>query len=90
MQITLEHQPDEAKLREMGVFNWPIWSKEVSEFPWEYTAPETCYILEGEVTVTPEGGEPVHIQAGDLVTFPAGLRCTWKITRPIRKHYTFG
>jgi uncharacterized cupin superfamily protein len=50
---------------------------------------EVCYILDGEVTVTPEGGEPVTIRPGDLVTFPNGLSCTWKITKDIRKHYNF-
>lgn len=32
--------------------------------------------VQGEVIVTPNGGEPVHIQAGDLCTFPAGMSCT--------------
>ena len=26
---------------------------------------------------------------GDLVTFPAGMSCTWEIRRPVRKHYRF-
>lgn len=29
-------------------------------------------MLRGRVTVTPDGGEPVEVKAGDLVTFPAG------------------
>lgn len=90
MDIKIERNPSQAALDSLNVASWPIWTKEVSEFPWEYTTPETCYILEGEVVVTPEGGEPVTIQSGDLVTFPAGLRCTWKVVRPIRKHYHFG
>ena len=61
-EIKIEHNPNEGKLRELGVQNWPIWEKEESEFPWYYDEPETCYILEGEVIVTPEGGEPVRIQ----------------------------
>ncbi len=88
--ILVEHHPSPAKLEVMGVESWPTWSKEVSEFPWHYDQTETCYILEGEVIVTPEGGEPVRIAAGDLVTFPKGLTCTWKVLSPVRKHYTFG
>ncbi|UCH54465.1 MAG: DUF861 domain-containing protein, partial [Pseudomonadota bacterium] len=42
-----------------------------------------------EVTVTPEGGKPVRIVEGDLVTFPQGMSCTWDIHVPIRKHYDF-
>ena len=87
--IELERKPAREKLEEMGVFSWPVWEKEVSRFPWTYDTDEVCYILEGEVTVTPDGGEPVTIRAGDLVRFPAGMSCTWDITKPIRKHYDF-
>ncbi len=87
--IELTKNPPREKLEEMGVFSWPIWEKEVSTFPWTYDMTEVCYILEGEVTVTPDGGEPVTIGPGDLVRFPQGMSCTWKITKPIRKHYDF-
>ncbi|HOI11206.1 MAG TPA: cupin domain-containing protein [Myxococcota bacterium] len=88
--IRVEHLPCVDHLRQMGVDRWPIWTKEVSEFPWEYDEPETCLFLEGEVVVTPEGGTPVTVRAGDLVTFPQGMKCTWKVIRPVRKHYRFG
>jgi uncharacterized protein len=88
--IKVEHEPSEARLSELGVREWPLWSKEVSDFPWSYDAEETCYFLEGEVVVTPEGGKPVQIGKGDLVTFPTGMECTWQIKKPVRKHYTFG
>ncbi|MEW8131172.1 MAG: cupin domain-containing protein, partial [Candidatus Thiodiazotropha endolucinida] len=26
---------------------------------------------------------------GDLITFPAGMKCTWEITKDVEKHYTF-
>jgi len=78
------------QLETLGVFGWPIWSKEISEFPWVYDAEETCYLLAGQVTVTPNGGSPLSFGRGDLVTFPAGLACTWKITEAVRKHYRFG
>ena len=88
-QILIEHNPSEAKLDVMGIYGWPVWSKEVSNFPWTYDRQETCYILDGEVTVTPDGGEPVEIVAGDLVTFPKGMSCTWDISEDIKKHYNF-
>lgn len=90
MNIKIEHQAQAAQLDAMGVKSWPIWTQEVSEFPWHYSESETCYFLEGEVTVVPESGEPVTVGQGDLVTFPAGLSCTWKISQPVRKHYQFG
>ncbi|GBF84742.1 cupin domain-containing protein [Aphanothece sacrum] len=88
--IKIEHQPSEARLQELGVKTWPIWSKEVSQFPWTYDESETCYFLEGDVIVTPNQGEPVIMSQGDLVTFPAGMSCTWNIRRDVRKHYNFG
>ncbi|MGD8484936.1 MAG: cupin domain-containing protein [Thioalkalispiraceae bacterium] len=88
-QILIEHNPSEAKLDVMGVYNWPTWKKEASTFPWSYDQQETCYILHGEVVVTPENGEPVTIVQGDLVTFPRGMNCTWEIKQDIKKHYNF-
>ncbi len=87
--IIVASDPNEEQLSALGVYSWPIWSKEVSTFPWTYDESETCFILEGEIIVTPEGGEPVKIGKGDLVTFPAGLSCRWDIKHEVRKHYRF-
>jgi uncharacterized cupin superfamily protein len=78
------------ELKRLGVAEWPIWGKEASEFPWGYEDEETCYFLEGEVEVTPDGGETVKMGKGDLVTFPRGMSCTWRILKDVRKHYQFG
>ena len=88
--IRIDPNPSEDKLKGLGVRRWPIWEKEVSVFPWYYGASETCLFLEGEVEVTPEGGTPVKISKGMLVTFPEGMSCTWKVISPVRKHYRFG
>lgn len=88
--ITIDRNPSEEKLGALGISNWPIWEKEASEFPWRYDETETCYFLEGEVIVTPDGGTPVRMGKGDLVTFPKGMSCTWSIRNAVRKHYNFG
>jgi uncharacterized cupin superfamily protein len=95
MAIHVEKNPTPDTLQKLGVRAWPIWEKEVSSFPWTYDETEVCYILEGEVHVQPmDGMKPtgiaVSFAAGDLVTFPAGLSCTWTIIQPVRKHYRFG
>lgn len=89
-KITVEHSPSETTLQQLGVSSWPTWSKEVSKFPWSYSEQEIAYVLEGEIVVTPDGGEPVSFGAGDLVTFPSGMSCTWDVRKPLRKHYRFG
>jgi len=82
-------KPSESRSRELGVKGWPTWSKEVSTFPWQYDSQEVAYILEGEVTVTPDDGEPVSFGAGELVTFPKGLSCVWNVKKTLKKHYQF-
>ena len=88
--IQVTTNPDPARLEQLAVAGWPIWTCGVSTFPWTYDEPETCLLLEGDVTVTPDGGEPVRFGAGDLVQFAAGLSCTWAVQVPVRKHYRFG
>ena len=78
----------EDKLKSLGVFSWPIWTKEPSSFDWHYDEQERCYFLEGEVTVTTEG-QSVSFGRGDFVTFPKGLSCTWHVKKAVRKHYRF-
>jgi uncharacterized cupin superfamily protein len=88
-EIKIERNPTEERLEELGVSAWPIWTKEASEFPWQYDARETCYFVEGDVVVTPEAGVPVEMKKGDLVIFPKGMSCTWKIRKDVKKHYKF-
>lgn len=70
---------------------WPVWQSEPDTFDWDYTQTETCLIIEGEVTVTdrPEGPDSVTFGPGDLIIFPVDLKCIWKITKPVQKHYDF-
>ena len=89
-RIAVDRTPAEERLSKLGVREWPVWTKEPSKFPWTYDEPETCYFLEGDVVVTPDGGEPVRVGKGDLVTFPAGMSCTWEVRQAVRKHYRFG
>ena len=79
----------DSELETLGVRSWPIWTCEVSEFPWEYAEKETCLLLEGDVEVNTEE-ETVRFGVGDFVVFPKGLKCTWKVMKPVRKHYNFG
>lgn len=88
LPILCEHKPSPAKLEVLGVYDWPIWKKSVSEFPWRYEQAETCYILRGHAIITPSEGEAVEVKRGDLLSFPAGLSCTWKILEDVEKHYS--
>ena len=78
----------QEELESQNIKSWPIWTCDASEFDWEYADRENCYLLEGEVEVT-VGSETVCFGAGDFVVFPRGLKCTWKVIKPVRKHYCF-
>jgi uncharacterized protein len=86
-QITVEKNPDQTKLSALDVPRWPTWKKEVSTFDWSFPEQEIAYILDGECVITPIGGAPVSFGRGDLVTFPAGLKASWQVIKPLHKHY---
>jgi uncharacterized cupin superfamily protein len=88
-KITIERNPSEDRLKELGVSSWEIWEKEISEFPIDFDETEVAYVLEGEIIVTPAGGEPVRIVPGDLVSVHAGLDSQWEVVKPLRKHYSY-
>ena len=87
MKITI-HKPSEKEINTGDIRSWPLWACNVSEFDWEYDQQESCLLLEGEVEVTSDVGS-VKFGVGDFVVFPKGLKCRWKIIKPVRKHYSF-
>ena len=89
MSMIEKTQPSQEQLEVMGVTGWPIWTCDVKKFDWHYDQKETCYILEGDVTVT-GGDKSVQFGPGDLMVFPEGLDCVWDVRAPVKKHYKFG
>lgn len=81
-------KPDEAFILLRGIYQWPIWEKEESDFHWTYEETEECYILEGDFDIVTDE-DTVNIQKGDFVTFHKGLTCRWIIKKRVRKHYNF-
>ena len=87
MKISI-HKPSDTEIEQKEILSWPLWACEVSEFDWEYDQQESCLLLEGDVEVKSDF-ETVKFGGGDFVVFPRGLKCRWKIIKPVRKHYTF-
>ena len=87
MNIEITKLP-EQKIIDREIRSWPIWTCDISEFDWEYSEQESCLLLEGEVEVESDH-ETVKFSVGDFVVFPKGLKCRWKVTKPVRKHYSF-
>ena len=90
MSILVTSPCPKSTIDELGITDWPIWTCNASSFDWTYDEKETCLLIEGQVTVTPKGEQPVKFSAGDLVTFPAGMDCRWEVHQAVRKYYRFG
>ncbi|PIS46985.1 MAG: cupin [Elusimicrobia bacterium CG08_land_8_20_14_0_20_51_18] len=76
------------KIGELGIDKWPVWTSPAAEFDWFYEETETCYFLEGRAEIS-VGGKKTGFGAGELVVFPKGLKCVWKVIEPVKKHYGF-
>lgn len=62
-----------------------VWECSPGPSYWKLEQHEFVYILSGRMTVTPDGGEPLEINAGDTAVFPNGWAGTWQIHETIRK-----
>jgi uncharacterized protein len=87
--ITIE-KLDAARLARLGVDHWPQWEKGVADSAWTHDVSETSNFPDGHVVVPHADGGQVGIVTGNLLTFPVGLTCTWKVLSPFRKRYRFG
>lgn len=75
----------------VGCTSWPTWGCETSTFPWTYDQTEVCLFIKGDVVVTcDETGDKMRVKEGDIALFPAGMSCTWKVTKDVHKYYSFG
>ena len=52
-----------------------------------YKAYEFVHLMEGQITITPEGGAPVTLVPGGAFVVEADFKGTWKIEKPVRKHF---
>lgn len=80
--------PTPQELTKMDFKSWSTWECPVSTFPWTYDKTEVCYIIEGHVIVEAKD-QKAEFKKGDIVFFPKGLSCTWKVLEPVKKYYRF-
>ncbi|ESW60575.1 MAG: hypothetical protein Q27BPR15_11090 [Rhodobacter sp. CACIA14H1] len=48
---------------------------------------EFVHLIEGRITITPDGGEAVTLRPGDGFVVEPGFAGTWRIEAPVRKHF---
>jgi uncharacterized cupin superfamily protein len=63
-----------------------IWECTPGVFDYVHTD-ETATLIAGRVTVTPAGGEPIELRAGDLAFFPEGMSTRWEVHETVRKSF---
>lgn len=54
-----------------------------------YGAAEFVHLIAGRIVITPDGGLPVTVSAGDAFVVDADFKGTWEVTEPVRKHFSF-
>lgn len=64
-----------------------IWQCSPGPSRWTLETHEVIQLVAGRMTVTPDGGEPTELAAGDLAVFPRGWSGTWDIHETVRKVY---
>ena len=64
-----------------------IWTCTEGLFRMDYPVWEFCHLLEGECVITPEGGDPKTLVAGDAFVCDRGLKGTWRVVKPLKKHF---
>ena len=63
------------------------WEATVGTWATVYKFYEFVHLIEGQITITPDGGTPVTMTAGDAFAVEAGFSGTWKIEAPVKKHF---
>jgi len=66
-----------------------IWECTVGGHHATCTACEYVVLIAGRITITPDGGTPVTVKAGDAFVVEKDFKGTWKIEENVRKHFDF-
>jgi uncharacterized protein len=54
-----------------------------------YTAFEFVHLISGRIVITPDGGTPTTVVAGDAFVVEKDFKGTWEIKEHALKHWTF-
>ncbi|MBB3657544.1 hypothetical protein FHX15_002776 [Rhizobium sp. BK650] len=64
-----------------------IWEATAGKWRIVYEEWEYFSLLSGYSIVTEDGGEPVHLKAGDRMILRPGFKGTWEVVETTRKDY---
>jgi len=64
-----------------------IWECSPGRWRRQVREQEFCHFIAGRCTFTPDGGEPLQIEAGDALMLPANCTGIWDVTETVRKTF---
>jgi uncharacterized cupin superfamily protein len=82
MKTWVEYTADDGS----SISGW--WSATPGVYHATYSAPEFVHMIEGEIVITPDGGKPATVKAGDAFVVEKDFVGTWKIEKEVFKHFT--
>ena len=65
------------------------WEATPGSYHATYTAYEFVHLIAGKIIITPDGGAPVTVVAGDAFVVEKDFVGTWEIVEAVRKHFDF-
>jgi uncharacterized cupin superfamily protein len=64
-----------------------VWTATAGTYHATYAEYEFVHIIEGSITITPDGEESMDVGPGDAFVVEAGFTGTWEIKEPVLKHF---
>jgi uncharacterized cupin superfamily protein len=64
-----------------------FWRAEPMTINYTFEGDETFQVMRGRVRIEPEGGQPAELSAGDVASFPKGLKAVWRVQEPFQKFF---
>ena len=81
MKTWIEYTSDDGST----ICGW--WEATPGTYHATYASWEFVHLLEGRITITPDGGSPNQVGPGDAFVVEKGFEGTWKIEEKVLKHF---
>lgn len=81
MKTWIEYTSDDKSM----ISGW--WEATPGTYHATYEAWEFVHLIEGRITITPDGGSPQEFGAGDAFVVEKGFEGTWVIEEAVVKHF---
>ncbi len=63
------------------------WEATIGTWHAAYKFYEFVHLIEGQITITPDGAPSVTLRPGDAFVVEPGFKGTWTIEVPVKKHF---